>query len=163
MIFTQSIISPAMNKTTAFFSLSPPFLSPPSLSPSLFLSPPLSDHSLCILMMAEYGFQGAISDGGGRSGSGWIPCALLSSHAHLHLSFTLLDMWNLAGQTNLAGWTGSSWLLAPPASCTWSRAGTRCGLCGRMKGGGLGPQSPPAPARLPGASPPLLGNVSSQD
>jgi len=124
-----------MNKTTGFLSLSLSLFPLSPLLPSLYLSPPLSDHSLCILMMAEYGFQGAIFDGGRRSGSGWIPGALQSSHARLHLSFTLLDTWNLAGQTDLAGQTGSRWLLAPSVSCTWSGAQTRCGSCGQVKGG----------------------------
>lgn len=64
-------------------------------------------------------------------------------------------MWNLTGQTDQAGQTGSCWLLAPSAACTWSGAGTRCSLCGWVKGG-LVPQSPSAPTRFPGASPSLL-------
>lgn len=67
-------------------------------------------------MMAEYGFQGAISDERGRSGSWWIPSAIQSSHTYPHLSFTLLDVLEL-DWTDRLGWTDMTGQAGHAAPC----------------------------------------------
>lgn len=81
-------------------------------------------------MMAEHGFQGAISDGGGRRGSGWI----LGPRTHAFIP--LLSSWRSEAQPDRQ--TDSPWL--PHLHRAWSGAGTCCGSRGWVKEGSLLPK-----------------------
>lgn len=108
-------------------------------------------------MMAEHGFQGAIPDGGGRRGSGWI----LGPRTHAFIP--LLSSWRSEVQPDRQ--TDRQSMASPPASCMeWGR--DTLWLMWLGKGGVLVTQIPqPLSGASPVSTPRLwsMGNVPSWD